>query len=367
MEKIDTPYPLLKSKEYALEEKVQSRSFVQTCKETSRRGLSAEQEVLKNDLFHIKLPFPWKLHELLDHVERDSNEHIISWLSCGRAFEIHKPDEFCDSIMTNYFRQTKFKSFTRQVGSNVAMKTEHRVRFVTSSFVVSHLLPKLYIYGFSKIEGGGHAFSHPEFVKGNRSICLLLGRNRFGDRRLNKSRKQTPTPMTEESKRPRNALMSSIQVLDRSSEAAGSLKAESRNCPVPSGSALSASKERIAKTGRTTANSASTSNPGLEGSRDLVASSSVCADGNGTTLPADAYGSDIDIPLREPYVSRLAHAGGNITTLPEETPTSDWLTMFEKTCCLFQNPSHPLPGVMPTDMSFWNDLEPRRIENMNED
>jgi hypothetical protein len=38
---------------------------------------------LRNDMFHIKLPFPWKLHELLRHVERDSNEHIIScnWIN----------------------------------------------------------------------------------------------------------------------------------------------------------------------------------------------------------------------------------------------------------------------------------------------
>jgi hypothetical protein len=124
METIDAHCTFLKSKEYAAEEKVKPSFVVQTCKKTSR-GLSAEQ-VLKNDMFHIKLPFPWKLHELLDDVERDSNEHIISWLLCGSAFKIHKPDTFCDSIMTKYFRQTKFKSFTRQVGSNFKCSDQHQ-------------------------------------------------------------------------------------------------------------------------------------------------------------------------------------------------------------------------------------------------
>lgn len=44
---------------------------------------------------------------------------------------------------------------------------------------------QLYIYGFSKVEGGltQSAFSHPSFVRENRELCLSLGRNRAGDRR----------------------------------------------------------------------------------------------------------------------------------------------------------------------------------------
>jgi hypothetical protein len=377
MEKIDTPHPFLKSKDYAVKEKAKPISIVQTCKEM-RRGLSVEQEVLKNNLFHIKLPFPWKLHELLEHVERDSNDHIIAWLPCGRAFKIHKPDEFCDSIMTKYFRQTQFKSFTRQVGSNLAIENKYRVRLIVSSrFVVSHLLQKLYTYGFSKIERGDAdgAFAHPEFVKGNRSLCLTLGRNRFGDRRLKKSRKQARTPMAEEFERPRNACMSSIQVLGRSNEAAGSLKAERRNCPFIVGSTLSSAQERLVAKGRVDPN-ITTSNPGFEGLGDLVASWRARADGNGTTLPAEverssgkqseAYDPVIDIPLREPYVTRSARAVGNRTPLPEKTSTFDWVIKLEKKF-LFQKRSHPSLGVMSTDMFIVNDLEPRPIEKMHED
>ena len=76
---------------------------------------SAEKRVLKNDLYHIKLPFPWKLHQLLEDVKSDGNEHIVSWLPGGKSFKIHNQPEFIEKIMGQYFRQSKFKSFTRQV------------------------------------------------------------------------------------------------------------------------------------------------------------------------------------------------------------------------------------------------------------
>jgi hypothetical protein len=47
-----------------------------------------------------------------------------------------------------------------------------------------HLL--VYIYGFSKIEGGRchGAFFHPNFTRGKADLCLTIGRNESGDRRL---------------------------------------------------------------------------------------------------------------------------------------------------------------------------------------
>ncbi len=63
----------------------------------------------------IKLPFPWKLHRLLEDVEKDGNAHIVSWLPDGKGFKVHKPREFRENIMKAYFNQTRFKSFIRQV------------------------------------------------------------------------------------------------------------------------------------------------------------------------------------------------------------------------------------------------------------
>lgn len=61
------------------------------------------------------LPFPFKLHHLLEEAEDCCTDHIISWLPSGEAFKIHDPEAFADTVMTKYFKQTKLKSFTRQL------------------------------------------------------------------------------------------------------------------------------------------------------------------------------------------------------------------------------------------------------------
>jgi hypothetical protein len=61
-----------------------------------------------------KLPFPWKLHTLLDNAEQEGNQDIVSWEANGTSFRVHKPFEFCESILGRYFRQSKYESFTRQ-------------------------------------------------------------------------------------------------------------------------------------------------------------------------------------------------------------------------------------------------------------
>jgi hypothetical protein len=62
-----------------------------------------------------KLLFPFRLRRLLDDADREGNQSIVSWLSHGTAFKVHEPREFASRIMRKYFRQTHFKSFTRQV------------------------------------------------------------------------------------------------------------------------------------------------------------------------------------------------------------------------------------------------------------
>jgi hypothetical protein len=63
------------------------------------------------------LPFPFKLHALLEEAEDCGTDHMISWLPSGEAFKIHSPVLFEESVMDKYFRQTKLKSFTRQLVS----------------------------------------------------------------------------------------------------------------------------------------------------------------------------------------------------------------------------------------------------------
>lgn len=47
----------------------------------------------------VTQPFPEKLHEMLNDVEGSIDCDIVSWLSHGRAFIVHKPREFTEKIM----------------------------------------------------------------------------------------------------------------------------------------------------------------------------------------------------------------------------------------------------------------------------
>jgi hypothetical protein len=73
-------------------------------------------------LNQLKLPFPLKLHRLLEEAEKKCSDHIVSWLPDGKAFKIHDPEQFCNTVMAAYFKQTKLKSFTRQVSSCVTLQ-----------------------------------------------------------------------------------------------------------------------------------------------------------------------------------------------------------------------------------------------------
>ncbi len=94
------------------------------CGKVPKESLRASREIM-NDLTstaaeNARFPkniilFPMKLRRLLDDAVEEGNEHIISWLPNGKAFKIHDSDAFTDVILKRYFRQTRFKSFTRQL------------------------------------------------------------------------------------------------------------------------------------------------------------------------------------------------------------------------------------------------------------
>lgn len=95
-----------------------------------------------------KMPFLYKLHILLDDVEATGNDHIVSWLEHGKSFKVYRPNSFIKTIAPLYFKQTRYKSFQRQL---------HLYEFVRTP------------YG---PESGSYA--HPLFVRGNPSLCLSL-------------------------------------------------------------------------------------------------------------------------------------------------------------------------------------------------
>lgn len=55
----------------------------------------------------VTTPFPWKLHDMLDDMDRQGTHSVVTWQPHGRAFMVHKPKDFVDKIMKHYFNQTK--------------------------------------------------------------------------------------------------------------------------------------------------------------------------------------------------------------------------------------------------------------------
>lgn len=51
--------------------------------------------------------FPRCLHAMLENARAADQEDVVSWQPHGRAFIVHKPEEFTANILPLYFRQTK--------------------------------------------------------------------------------------------------------------------------------------------------------------------------------------------------------------------------------------------------------------------
>ena len=61
------------------------------------------------------LPFPYRLHFMLDDVAKRGKQHIVSWTPCGTMFHIHNPSRLVKDVIPTYFNMTQYKSFSRQL------------------------------------------------------------------------------------------------------------------------------------------------------------------------------------------------------------------------------------------------------------
>ena len=102
-----------------------------------------------SDVF-LRLPFPWALHEMLDQAEEQGFTQFVSWNDDGTAFKVHDTKGFADYVAPMYFKQTKYKSFQRQ----------------------------LHLYGFTRIGKGklrGYR-AHELFKRGHKDLCMNMKR-----------------------------------------------------------------------------------------------------------------------------------------------------------------------------------------------
>ena len=108
----------------------------------------------------VTVPFPYKLHIMLDSMDAEATQgkttgkSIVSWQPHGRAFKVHKKEEFVKLIMPHFFRQSKYASFQRQLN----------------------------LYGFTRITNRGPdkgAVYHPCFVRNQQELTQNMTRRRI--------------------------------------------------------------------------------------------------------------------------------------------------------------------------------------------
>lgn len=96
--------------------------------------------------------FPWKVQDMLRSSVGEGKECIVSWLPHGTAFKVHNVPVFVSEILPLFFKQTKYKSFQRQLN----------------------------LWGFKRIESGPEkgAYFHKHFLRDKPNLCSNLTRQR---------------------------------------------------------------------------------------------------------------------------------------------------------------------------------------------
>jgi len=95
-----------------------------------------------------RLHFPCKVYDMLEDADKQGHKEIVSWNASGTGFTVHNKDLFTKKIIPQYFNQTKYKSFQRQLS----------------------------LYGFQRITGGENKGLryHEKLRRGMRDLCRSM-------------------------------------------------------------------------------------------------------------------------------------------------------------------------------------------------
>jgi hypothetical protein len=64
----------------------------------------------KRSIINSNIPFPWRVHEMVNFAEQEGLSYILSWLPDNKSFKVHSPTGFVEILMSKFFKQTKYKS-----------------------------------------------------------------------------------------------------------------------------------------------------------------------------------------------------------------------------------------------------------------
>jgi hypothetical protein len=93
------------------------------------------------------MPFPFKLHSMLDNAAVEGYAYIVSWEG-DSCFMVHNKESFVKDIIPRYFSQTQYRSFQRLLN----------------------------MWGFERLRDGPRkgAYTHLNLKRGNPSLCNLM-------------------------------------------------------------------------------------------------------------------------------------------------------------------------------------------------
>lgn len=94
---------------------VSSASTKSSMPSNSRSDRDGSVRVHSGSGFRFVVPFPWRLHQILDDMDESGDTSIVSWMPDGRHFHVHNPTLFVKEIIPKFFKQKSFKSFQRQL------------------------------------------------------------------------------------------------------------------------------------------------------------------------------------------------------------------------------------------------------------
>ena len=129
--------------------------------------------------------FPWVLHKLLDDSERQGNKKIVAWRPSGTMFKTYQRDQFVNKILPQYFRQTRYKSFVRQLnlwgfscinqGSNrgcCKLRSKKKIK----DFILKKKVPLAHDVILIDLFYGKDF--HDKFIRGNSGLCREMSREK---------------------------------------------------------------------------------------------------------------------------------------------------------------------------------------------
>lgn len=116
-------------------------------KQISNASLATKKDETQEG--ELKILFPWTLHSLLQDAEKEGFDSTISWRPSGMAFKVHNREEFMTQVLPRYFRQTKFKSFVRQLNLWGFSCIDHEPDKGSCMYYIVHTMKESYFFGLT--------------------------------------------------------------------------------------------------------------------------------------------------------------------------------------------------------------------------